>query len=67
MMQEQKMMKTPIDEEDTTEGKSYDGYNRIGVLGMTAFLSGLGYILYYASSRSDENLDLLEEDISGLQ
>lgn len=53
MMQEQKMMKTPIDEEDTTEGKSYDGYNRIGVLGMTAFLSGLGYILYYASSRSD--------------
>ena len=67
MMQQQKLMKTSSEEDDGTEGKSYDGYNKIGVLGMAAFLSGLGYLLYFASSRSDANLDLLEDDISGLQ
>ncbi len=61
------MMKTSLDEDDGTEGKSYDGYTRIGLLGMATFLSGLGYLLYYASSRSDANLDLLEDDIAGLQ
>ena len=34
---------------------------------MAAFLSGLGYLLYFASSRSDANLDLLDDDIAGLK
>jgi|LakMenEpi03Aug12_release.lakeMendotaPanAssembly.Ray.scaffolds.fasta_scaffold469980_1 hypothetical protein len=61
------MMKTPLTEDDGTEGKSYEGYSRIGVLGMVTFLSGLGYLLYVASKRSDENLDLIDDDISGLK
>lgn len=61
------MMKTPLADDEGTEGKSYDGFNRIGVLGLVTFLSGLGYLLYVASSRSDENLDLIDDDISGLK
>lgn len=34
---------------------------------MVTFLSGLGYLLYVASKRSDENLDLIDDDISGLK
>lgn len=66
MMQEQKNLKADLSE-DEMEGKTYDGITKIGIAGLLVLAGGLAYMYYSASRRSSENLDSLEEDISGLK
>jgi hypothetical protein len=66
MMQEQKNLKA-APSEDEMEGKTYDGVTKVGITGLLILASGLGYLYYTASKQSSENLDRLEEDISGLR
>ena len=67
MMQEQKNLKMDILNEDGTEGKSYEGVTKIGVAGFLTLTASLFYMLYYANQKSSENLDNVEDDISGLK
>lgn len=67
MMQEQKNLKMDITDEDGTEGKSYEGVTKIGVAGFLTLAASLLYMLYYANQKSSENLDNVEDDISGLK
>lgn len=67
MMQEQKNLKADIFNDDGTEGKSYEGVTKIGVAGFLTLTASLFYMLYYANQKSSENLDNVEDDISGLK
>ena len=64
MMQEQERLKGMEDESDKV---SYGTMNIYGWIAMGLLTSSLGYMIYYASQKSEENLDFYEEEITGLR
>lgn len=53
--------------EDESEKVSYGTLNKYGWLAMGIMTSSLAYMIYYASQKSEENLDFYEEEITGLR
>jgi hypothetical protein len=67
MMQEQKNLKADMSNEDDSEGKTYEGVTKIGIAGFLILSGSLFYMLYFASEKSSQNLDTVDEEISGLK